>query len=118
MAACSVPIEEFSLERDRYGACVGVCPNGAVWLACFSWDADDGVGAEGPVVAHPDRAQAICGGVRALLESLDAADPLRRNPAVTGVARQRMTKIRVWAEELRAKHRPVAVAVPLFGEGA
>jgi hypothetical protein len=118
MAACSLPIEEFSLEREQYGAYLAVCPRGAVWGVCFAWLADDGVSGEGPVVAHPDRAQAICGGVRALLESLDAADPLRRNPAVTGVARQRMAKIRVWAEELREKHRPVAVAVPLFGEGA
>lgn len=93
-------------------------PQPGPWSVRWWWEADVLLDDEGQAAGFPDSAQAICGGVRAILESLDAADPLRRNPAVTGVARQRMAKIRVWAEELREEHRPVAVAVPLFGEGA
>ena len=112
-----------ALERDGYGATLSIRNSGSLWAVRFTWLADCDLGAEGYARPYDDRAQAICAGVRALLESLGAADRdqaehYRPNPAVTGVARQRMERIREWAEALAAKHRPVARTVPLFGEGA
>ncbi|MCU0226463.1 MAG: hypothetical protein MUF01_02385 [Bryobacterales bacterium] len=88
------------------------------WALGWAWECDHDLAGSGYGQEYADRAQAICAGVRELLRSLDAADPLRRNPAVTGVARQRMDRIRKWAKQLADQHRPVAQAMSLFGGGA
>lgn len=115
--------EVLSIERDGYRAAMGLATKYGRWAAIWVWEADAGLLRDGHTQPYPDRAQAICGGARALLESLESADRDEAefylpNPAVTGVARRRMERIRLWAEELAAKHRPVAQAVPLFGGDA
>lgn len=110
-------VETIGIERPEYAAFLAVAPHGGAVGACYAWTAGAGVEGEGPVMAYPDRAQALVGAAKALCASLDAADPLRKNPDVTGVARQRMEKIRRWAGEVAEKHRPVAQAVSLFAEG-
>lgn len=88
------------------------------WGVRWFWEADVHVDDGSTATGFPDRAQAICAGVREILATMDAADPLRRNPAVTGVARQRMDRIRRWAEKLAEQYRPVAKAESLFGGAA